>query len=55
MFNANLSQTDQQNFAGLTATATTEKDRSMGKMTRFAIDGVNANNERFRMTGWRVL
>lgn len=26
----------------------------MGKMSRFAIDGVNTFNERYRMTGWRV-
>jgi hypothetical protein len=27
----------------------------MGKMYRFAIDGIDSNSLKYRMTGWKVL
>ena len=55
LFASKLSTADQQTFQTLTPVATSEKDRLMGKISRFAVDGVSSNNSRYRMTGWRIL
>jgi hypothetical protein len=34
--------------------ATSEKDRHMGKINRFSVDAVAANNSKYRMTGWQI-
>ncbi len=54
LFASKLSTTDQQIFNGLTPVATSEKDRLMGKISRFAVDGVAVNNSKYRMTGWKI-
>jgi hypothetical protein len=54
LFASKLSTTDQQIFNGLTPVASSEKDRLMGKISRFAVDGVAPNNSKYRMTGWQI-
>lgn len=54
LFASKLSATDQQTFATLTPVATSEKDRLMGKISRFAVDGMSSTNARYRMTGWQI-
>lgn len=55
LYSSKLSSSDQTIFDSLTTSATSEKDRAMGKVSRFAIDGVDQNNARYRMTGWQII
>ena len=54
LFASKLSSGDQAILSALSPVATSEKDRLMGKMSRFAIDGVTSNSSKYRMTGWQI-
>jgi hypothetical protein len=55
LFASKLSTIDQQTFQTMAPVSNSEKDRLMGKISRFAIDGVLSDNSKYRMTGWQVL
>lgn len=42
-------------FMSLTRNSTTEKNRLLGKISRYSFDAKNSANENYRSTGWKVL
>lgn len=50
----NLSDDDRLTFMGLTKNLTTEKDRHLGKISRYSFDSMDFSDERFRATGWKI-
>ncbi len=38
----------------LTINLTSEKNRNLGKMSRFTIDGKNSSNSIYKNTGWLI-
>lgn len=40
---------------GLSKNLTTERDRHLGKMSRYSFDAKNSTQAKFRATGWKIL
>lgn len=51
---SNLSDDDRITFMGLSKNLTTEKDRLLGKMSRYSFDAKDASDAKFRATGWKI-
>lgn len=55
LFLSNLSPAEVDLCKTLTLVPSSEKDRNMGRIIRFTIDGHNANREQYKLTGWKVV
>lgn len=54
MYRNNLSIEDRTAVMTYSVIPTSEKDRNMGKASRFIIDGVDRGNIRYKMRGIRI-